>query len=298
MDTSHQFSEILSSLPVENSELQEKVLNLGKLIIKELKSDERLDVLSKWMIFYISEQITLIEGATPKEKENLNYKCFDLILKLWHHRYCFPNNKSPFQRFENIFDTLEQIEPENNKPYFYRKPYREVKIESKIQKWMEIAKGIDDAARVWLTYVFEEASKETLDEEMVEWQNERTVFKEDIMQSSTIEMIKKPLRRVVEDGTAYPANLQSIQGLIAKTGTAQIGTDKSREVNWVIAMNPNNNLLYLVVVDTDRDEGTAPKLAILNGLVKQDNYNNALQGITQSTQDETPTSTTQPQGEE
>ncbi len=156
---------------MENSELQEKVLNLGKLIIKELKSDESLDVLSKWMIFYISEQITLIEEAIPKEKENLNYKCFDLILKLWHHRYCFPNNKNPFERFEDIFDTLEQIKPENNEPYFYRKPNRKVKVESKVQNWMEIAKGIDDAARVWLTYVFEEASKDSLDDNMIEWLN-------------------------------------------------------------------------------------------------------------------------------
>lgn len=183
---------------MENSELQEKVLNLGKLIIKELKSDERLDVLSKWIIFYISEQITLIEGATPKEKENLNYKCFDLILKLWHHRYCFPNNKSPFQRFENIFDTLEQIEPENNKPYFYRKPYREVKIESKIQKWMEIAKGIDDAARVWLTYVFEEASKETLDEEMVEWLKNSIDFQEKDDVSIIIKMLPNYLLETEE----------------------------------------------------------------------------------------------------
>lgn len=154
---------------MENLEQQEKVINLAKLIIKELENDEEMGLLSKWMVFYISEQITLIEKAKLEEKESLKYKCFDLILKLWNHRYCFPNNKYPFQRFEEIFNTLEQLSPENENPYFYRKYSGENATESRVKNLMEIAKGIDDAAKIWLTYVFQEASKESLDDKMIEW---------------------------------------------------------------------------------------------------------------------------------
>ena len=117
-------------------------------------------------------------------------------------------------------------------------------------------------------------------EETIEWENQRTIFKESIMKQSTIDMIMPTLRRVVTDGTAYTANLQGISTLVAKTGTAQIGQDKSREVNWIVAIDrsSDNPLIYLVVVDTKTNEGTQPKLAVLRGLVSESYYNGALMG--------------------
>ncbi len=109
--------------------------------------------------------------------------------------------------------------------------------------------------------------------ETVEWENARTLFKEDTIQQSTIDMEIPAMRRVFTDGTAYQANLGNIEGLYGKTGTARMG---SREINWIIALNPNDGLLYLVVLDTGLDVGSAPKQAILNGLLKPENYNNAL----------------------
>ncbi len=148
--------------------------------------------------------------------------------------------------------------------------------------------------------VVEKVSKTVDNEETVEWENERTVFKSGVMPQKAIDMSRQAMRRVIEDGTAYEAWLQDVDGLIAKTGTAQYNTPDGgkREYNWVIALNPNNNLLYLVVLDTVLDEGTPFKLAILNGLVKPENYDSALRtnipeptysdpdtGDTQDTQD-------------
>jgi len=183
---------------MENLEQQEKVINLAKLIIKELENDEETDLLSKWMVFYISEQITLIEKAELEEKESLKYKCFDLILKLWNHRYCFPNNKYPFQRFEEIFNTLEQLSPENENPYFYRKYSGENATESRVKNLMEIAKGIDDAAKIWLTYVFQEASKESLDDKMIEWINSSIEMQDQKDVSIIIKMLETDLLETEE----------------------------------------------------------------------------------------------------
>ncbi len=126
--------------------------------------------------------------------------------------------------------------------------------------------------------VVDKISRTDGNNETVEWENQRTIFKERIMKQDTIDMEMQALRRVITDGTAYYANLQGISTLYAKTGTAQIGTDKSREVNWVVAIdkNPDKHLIYLVVVDTKTNEGTQPKLAILRGLVDSSNYNSSL----------------------
>jgi penicillin-binding protein len=125
-------------------------------------------------------------------------------------------------------------------------------------------------------------------EEVVGWENSRTVFKEDIAQSGTLERVKPSLRRVIEDGSAYTAQLQDVAGLVGKTGTANIGANREREVNWVVAINQSESkpYIYLVVVDTNEGEGTEPKLNILHGLVKPEGYAEALLGtVARTSQD-------------
>lgn len=123
--------------------------------------------------------------------------------------------------------------------------------------------------------------------EVLLWENERTVFKEDTMLPSTIAFEKSGLRRVFTDGTAYWGNMWDIPGLYGKTGTGRMG---NREVNWIIAINPNDGLLYLVVLDTGLDVGSAPKLAIMHGLLKPENYNYALkQDVSHISSEEEPT---------
>ncbi len=130
--------------------------------------------------------------------------------------------------------------------------------------------------------VVRKVSKTDGTQETIEWEHERSVFKENIMQTGTIDRIKPSLRRVIEDGTAWEAGLTDISGLIAKTGTANIGMNNEREVNWMVAIDQYDEerpYVYLVVVDTKEKEGTAPKQAIVHGLVKPNDYSNALLGI-------------------
>ncbi|MBD5560177.1 MAG: hypothetical protein HDQ87_07470 [Clostridia bacterium] len=113
-------------------------------------------------------------------------------------------------------------------------------------------------------------------EETVEKTNSRTIFRENVMSSKAISMAKTAMRRVILDGTAYAANLGDLPDLMAKTGTAQYD-GKDREMNWIICINPGDGCVYLVMVDAKTDEGTRPKLAILNGLLKPAGYSSALQ---------------------
>ncbi len=133
--------------------------------------------------------------------------------------------------------------------------------------------------------VVRKVSKTDGTQETIEWEHERTIFKENIMQTGTIDRIKPSLRRVIEDGTAWEAGLRDVSGLIAKTGTANIGMNNEREVNWMVAIDQYSETrpyVYLVVVDTKVKEGTAPKQAIVHGLVKPNDYSNALLGILNS----------------
>ncbi len=120
------------------------------------------------------------------------------------------------------------------------------------------------------------------------WQNERTVFKEDTMQSSTIDTLMQAMRMVVDSGTGYPARLSGVN-MVGKTGTAQvIQADGSiREKNWIIliGLDEGNQKLVLVMLDTAKDEGDA-KFTIARELMKPAGYVEEDEGT--ETETETP----------
>ena len=106
-------------------------------------------------------------------------------------------------------------------------------------------------------------------------ETQTSYFKENTMSQKVIGIEKPALKRVMVNGTGYNAHLGD-RNVLGKTGTAQVGANQSREVTWVVALNEDDGKIYLVVVETDQNEGTTPKLAILRGLVDPDNYAVAL----------------------
>ncbi len=143
-----------------NLETQKSIIKLGEQLVKELKLDPHGDTISRWMAHYIAEQITIAKQSTGLKKRNAEKNCFEAILKLWESRSYFPNGKRPFEKFEVIGEALEKISPNNSAPYYYTeynnsKPKRNKKLKS----LLDIAKVIDEVARVWLEQVFEEAIK-------------------------------------------------------------------------------------------------------------------------------------------
>ncbi len=112
-------------------------------------------------------------------------------------------------------------------------------------------------------------------DEQTEYENSRTVFKEGIMSGDVQATIKTAMRRVFEDGTAYPAKLAG-KGIYGKTGTAVIG---ARELNWVIGIDSANEKEYLVMVDSKKNEGSVPKLGVIRGLIDSENYDKALASV-------------------
>lgn len=163
---------------MENLELQEKVKNLGNLFVKELKLEPGVDTFSRWMAHYIAEKMTVAEQALSDEnKKEAEEECFDVILKLWEHRHSLPSGRRPFQNFEPILDTLSQLNPDIEEPYFYNalhdQDIAELETDNlnhkSVEEWVNIAKEIDKTARIWIEYALEQAIKEAKNERTEEW---------------------------------------------------------------------------------------------------------------------------------
>jgi hypothetical protein len=103
---------------MENSKAQQKIIDLGKTIVKELELDPGVDTLAKWMAHYVAEKIELVENLTGKEMKRAQKECFETILKLWEHRWSIPRGKPFLKDFESLFETLEKLNRNKGTPFF------------------------------------------------------------------------------------------------------------------------------------------------------------------------------------
>jgi DNA-binding transcriptional regulator/RsmH inhibitor MraZ len=160
----------ISSLPMENSEMRERVISIGKRISEELEQGNHPDTLSRWMAHYIAQLISEAENNIGVKKKKVEKECFETILKLWEYKSYFPDGKKPFERFDIIFDTLEKLNPDNRNMFFYRNQLEdEEPTDDLVKKSMKAAQIIDEAARVWLECIFKDAIELATDDKIKEW---------------------------------------------------------------------------------------------------------------------------------
>lgn len=151
---------------METSEAQTQIINLGKLFVKELGLDSGVDTFSKWMAHYIAEKMTLAEQLPPGEdREEAKKECFEIILKLWKHRWLLPSGKRPLEEFEPILKTLKRLNPEEQEPFFYKSldhEFYEIGKDNpdlkEITDYTNMALRIDKAARIWIDFVLNQAA--------------------------------------------------------------------------------------------------------------------------------------------
>lgn len=147
-----------------NSEMRKNIIALGERIVKELNLDPGVDTLSRWMSHYIAEKILIVKQSSGVKKKKAEEQCLESILKLWTHRKVALDGH-PFENFEPIFRTLEMLDPDNINQHFYfnhlvnsSEKKKSGKNSDEIQKWLDLAMGIDQTARILLEYVFNNAT--------------------------------------------------------------------------------------------------------------------------------------------
>ncbi len=142
--------------------------------------DPGVDTTARWMAHYIAEQIERAENSTGAEKKEAEERCVETILKLWKHRLSFPRGSRPFENFEPIIRTLARLDPENERHFFFEnRKEKKDGVPEEVQKWLDIADGIDEAARVWLKYVLEQAALAATDDSTIEWLENSVALQED-----------------------------------------------------------------------------------------------------------------------
>ncbi len=162
---------------MEKSEAQEKIINLGKLFVKELELETDNDTLSRWMAYYLAEKISIAEQFEGEKKEATEKECFGLILKLWQHRHCLPSGRRPLQSFEPIIDTLSRLSPDREEAYFFEamrnqnlSELEKENLEFKsVEEWTTIATEIDKTARILIEYALSQAANYAKNDKTKEW---------------------------------------------------------------------------------------------------------------------------------
>lgn len=152
---------------MENLEIQEKVINLGKKLISNLQQQNTEDEITIWMTNYLAEQITIAKEGSKEAKE----KCFNTILQLWQRRSIFPDGTRPFEDFEPIFEALSSLSPESSLPRYFSDMENgdALKTELEAHKWVEATKGLDATTRILITFLFEQAIEKTIDANTKDW---------------------------------------------------------------------------------------------------------------------------------
>lgn len=141
-------------------------------------SDQSSDMLSRWMAYYIAEQIEAAETATDDEPKR---RCFETILKLWQLRAVLPGGNRPFKSFEPIFRALEGLDPDNHQTFFFRHKDRNLSFAPSVEHWVDIANQIDRIARIWLEYVFQQAALCATDNKTKKWLNKAIGSEDEVL---------------------------------------------------------------------------------------------------------------------
>ena len=104
-----------SSGQTDQLKLPKDVLELGKVIVKDLGLDPGVDTLGRWMAHHLAELMADAEQSTdPEQRRTKEKEAAEAIIKLWQHRHSYDNRINPFQELKPILQVLRSLDPNRN----------------------------------------------------------------------------------------------------------------------------------------------------------------------------------------
>jgi hypothetical protein len=114
------------------------------------------------MAHYVAELLSRTETSSGTEKSRAERECFDVILQLWRHRASLPGDHPPMRSLEPVLSALQNLVNYEHPRYFRHVDSR---LDAQTQKALEVAVGIDYAARDLIRWWIAIASADVLKRE-------------------------------------------------------------------------------------------------------------------------------------
>lgn len=144
---------------MESLERSNAVVDLGKRLIAQLKLGD--DEASQWMAHALAERIKDAENAPPEARVAAQSSCAELVFQLWERRYSLPTQLRPLRNLEPLLRTLNSLDSSNGPRFrFMSEPPADVKVDEGVEKTLDLAVKLNDAARILVQYFLAQASEE------------------------------------------------------------------------------------------------------------------------------------------
>lgn len=172
------------------------MIDLGNQIIRELGDDRYSDVLTRWMASYIADLIAKAEQADESQINPLRQECANAILLLWKHRSSWPDRARPFKELEPLISTLEGLDPDKNVTFYQQQFWQRAEnqaIPEELKKWLQIAQGIDQTARILIKQALDAAQRLAVSLN-VEWV--QAALEADVARGSDLELTIEFISRI------------------------------------------------------------------------------------------------------
>lgn len=149
---------------MESLERSSAVIDLGKRLVAQLKLGD--DETAQWMAHALAERIKDAENAPPEARVAAQSSCAELVFQLWERRYSLPTQLRPLRNLEPLLRTLNSLDSSNGPRFrFMPEPPADVKVDEGVEKALDLAVKLNDAARILVQYFLataaEQASEET-----------------------------------------------------------------------------------------------------------------------------------------
>ena len=100
-----------SSAGTESSKVPTDVLELGQYLVRELKLDDGVDTLGRWMTHHLAELLVSANCADVEERRAAEDRVAALIPRIWAQRHVAPLGMNPLAAYAKAAQVLAAIHP-------------------------------------------------------------------------------------------------------------------------------------------------------------------------------------------
>jgi hypothetical protein len=144
-------------------------LELGDKIVEELDLQVSVNTLGRWMAHHVAELIDEVRNAPPASRQEKGEACRRAILEFWEHLHVLPSGSRPFSELEPVMRAIEALDPNNSAPRYYPSAWPvQGQEEGEASQWLQVAKKIDECAKILIGFSLNQAAKEAVDKSR-EW---------------------------------------------------------------------------------------------------------------------------------